>query len=454
MKSKLLMISAFALFTTIKAQTTCFSSPDGIDNTWTGGWSYKEYVVPAGFKIDSVYMGATRGGFPASQEDFIFSFCAGTTTFNVGTSSNPFNYATDNNSEYNHWINLTSFNYAATGVVRVYLPVNAGAVWNNLCFATSLTSTCTPNINTGLVAQYNFTGNAIDLSGNGNNGTVNGATLVADRFGNANSAYLFDGSSNYINVVNNAALNFSNTVSFSISSWIKLSGSNANYSGIVTKMDGSGNGFQFVCGNNITLNKLATEFGQGAVGVGFSGNQNLNDGLWHQVMYVVDRLNNKVSFYVDNNLDAQVTNTNVSAANVNNTSDLKIGVDRTMTDYFNGTIDDIRIYNKALNACDIDSLFNIPNSISTGISNNISHSQESFKVYPNPANEKTTILFNTNETESVKIELFDLLGNSLQTVNLISSLGENKVELNLSEITNGIYLVRVNNTVQKIHVAK
>ena len=42
-----------------------------------------------------------------------------------------------------------------------------------------------------LVAWWPFSGNAIDSSGNSNNGTVNGATLTTDRFGNSNSAYYF-----------------------------------------------------------------------------------------------------------------------------------------------------------------------------------------------------------------------------------------------------------------------
>ena len=45
----------------------------------------------------------------------------------------------------------------------------------------------------GLVGYLPFNGNADDESGNGNNGTVNGATLTTDRFGNSNSAYDFDG---------------------------------------------------------------------------------------------------------------------------------------------------------------------------------------------------------------------------------------------------------------------
>jgi hypothetical protein len=49
------------------------------------------------------------------------------------------------------------------------------------------------------VGWWPFSGNAIDSSGNGNNGTVNGATLTTDRNAVANSAYSFDGVNDYIN---------------------------------------------------------------------------------------------------------------------------------------------------------------------------------------------------------------------------------------------------------------
>lgn len=48
------------------------------------------------------------------------------------------------------------------------------------------------DIMTGLIADYSFNGNAVDTAG-GNNGTVYNATLTTDRFGNANSAYYFNG---------------------------------------------------------------------------------------------------------------------------------------------------------------------------------------------------------------------------------------------------------------------
>ncbi|MFM2208034.1 MAG: hypothetical protein RL213_2009 [Bacteroidota bacterium] len=58
---------------------------------------------------------------------------------------------------------------------------------------------CNPlpsNLQTGLVGWWPFCGNANDESGNGNHGTVNGATLAADRFGNMNKAYYFNGYTN------------------------------------------------------------------------------------------------------------------------------------------------------------------------------------------------------------------------------------------------------------------
>jgi trimeric autotransporter adhesin len=56
------------------------------------------------------------------------------------------------------------------------------------------------NLTSGLVAHYTFTGNALDVSGNGKNGTNSGATLTNDRNANANSAYNFNGTNAYISI--------------------------------------------------------------------------------------------------------------------------------------------------------------------------------------------------------------------------------------------------------------
>jgi len=73
----------------------------------------------------------------------------------------------------------------------------------------------------GLVAYYPFNGNANDESGNGNNGTVYGATLAADRFGIVNSAYSFDGVDDYIQVPYDPSLQ--PTEQLTVSAFAKLS---------------------------------------------------------------------------------------------------------------------------------------------------------------------------------------------------------------------------------------
>src|SRR6266404_1202616 len=78
------------------------------------------------------------------------------------------------------------------------------------------------NLNQGLMAYYPFSGNANDVSGNNNNPVFNNATLTADRFGNPNSAYSFDGTSSYMRIPNSATLNFGTQMS--VTAWVKVAG--------------------------------------------------------------------------------------------------------------------------------------------------------------------------------------------------------------------------------------
>jgi uncharacterized protein (TIGR02145 family) len=83
-----------------------------------------------------------------------------------------------------------------------------------ICFTTKLYSQSVPSYvpTNGLVGWWGFNGNAQDGSGNGNHGTVNGATLTTDRFGNQNGAYSFDGIDDRIDLplnLNGALLNLS-----------------------------------------------------------------------------------------------------------------------------------------------------------------------------------------------------------------------------------------------------
>ena len=72
----------------------------------------------------------------------------------------------------------------------------------------------------GLVAYYPFNGNAQNQGGLAPDGQVYSAVLTHDRFGNPDSAYLFDGIDDYIEVPNTNGV-FDLTASWSISAWIK-----------------------------------------------------------------------------------------------------------------------------------------------------------------------------------------------------------------------------------------
>jgi len=84
----------------------------------------------------------------------------------------------------------------------------------------------------GLMAYDPFNGNANDETFHGHDGTVCGATLTADRFANANSAYTFDGKDDYISITNTTAFGFNNQ-SFSVSLWGQLRDNDSGYESFV-----------------------------------------------------------------------------------------------------------------------------------------------------------------------------------------------------------------------------
>ena len=196
--------------------------------------------------------------------------------------------------------------------------------------------------NNGLVGYWPFNGNANDESGNGNNGTVNGATLSTDRNGNANSAYSFDGYNNNIKINENKLLNLSSQ--FSISFWSKIipkSDNSAHH--IIVKGDNSSNEYSIVSvGNIMYLNKQNVK---SILGSNFEQNK------WNQVTIVWNYPNAKI--YI-NGVNSSEINTDVQFIPSN--TPLYFGT----IDGYGGTygqLDDIAIYNRALTEQEITALY-------------------------------------------------------------------------------------------------
>jgi len=199
----------------------------------------------------------------------------------------------------------------------------------------------------GLVAAWLFDGSAIDASGNGNNGTVNGATLTSDRFGVSNKAYSFGGSATIQG--STSSFNFG-AASFSISLWMKSSSSSGG--GILTTHDVASAKYSnigiYIAGTNLGFSDVDINNGAGS-STNFNGKK-LTDNQWHHIL--VNRQGAAAKLYVDGVLDF----TDNLTQNPNNSTTFIIGSSYN-TAYFIGIIDDIRVYNRTLTDAEIGLLY-------------------------------------------------------------------------------------------------
>jgi hypothetical protein len=211
---------------------------------------------------------------------------------------------------------------------------------------------------TGLVAYYPFSGNANDSIGN-NDGTVYGAALTTDRFGNPNSAYTFDGVNDYIKVSDAIGLNNPN---FTYSAWVYANAlpANGNASNLIEA--GSGSGANYGVGLSINNNYVGTtgwrvtSGNTGATSVG--GQTGSLPSANHWCFMTISRDNSSVKMYV-NGQKVLTLPTAGQQPYYNNPMDIFIGSRSQLglNQYFNGKLDDISIYNRALDSAEINALY-------------------------------------------------------------------------------------------------
>jgi len=212
-------------------------------------------------------------------------------------------------------------------------------------------NSCDP-VKNGLVACYSFDGNANDLTGNGNDGVVNGAILTADRFGNQNSAYKFNGNGDFILVPDSPGLN---PTASTVSVWINVASSSIPMD-IVSK-DGESSERQYLLLSN----------GGFRAHVGDSnGNFNYSDGQtpilagsWYHLVQTYDGTSLKM--YVNGQYESAATLNVASGGVTTSTQPVRIGggapTNNDLQLWFNGAIDDVRIYDRALSETEIGQLY-------------------------------------------------------------------------------------------------
>jgi uncharacterized protein (TIGR02145 family) len=206
-------------------------------------------------------------------------------------------------------------------------------------------------LNNGLVAYYPFTGNAGDSSGNGNHGTVNGATLTTDRFGNSGKAYSFDGINDYI-VISNSFYNIS--TSHSMNMWVSVNNVSLGGQYLWNTIPHGAEAFVYNW-NDIIDNKVTYCLGNGTSGnwTITCGNQKVfltsTPSQWK--MFTLTYENNAWKIYINGQLSQEFSNSNLPSGIYS----LIFGDIEQPNNHesLDGKLDDIRIYNRALTQAEI-----------------------------------------------------------------------------------------------------
>ena len=187
----------------------------------------------------------------------------------------------------------------------------------------------------GGVALYQLNGDATDVSGNYDASTVNAITWGgAGEFG---TSAAFNGSSSYISAT---GLGITGNSTFTVSTWI-----NTTSSGVFFFF---GNGalnasffIQVTSGGNITVGEFDFNL--------FTSSQTVNDGAWHNIVFTTDGTTSKL--YIDG------SQTNILANTFNISADIMEIGRGTSSYYYNGSIDQVRIFNRALRPYEVEALY-------------------------------------------------------------------------------------------------
>jgi hypothetical protein len=257
-----------------------------------------------------------------------------------------------------------------------------------------------------LVSYYPFNGNANDLSGFNNNGTVSGALLTDDRFGNTASAYYFDGINDNIRVLCSTSLNFQNSIT--INFWIKIGDffdreaypiSHGNWENR-WKISITNKHIRWTVKTNQGIKDLDSE------------TELIKNNLYN-VTVLYDGYDFEI--YINGEIDAF---TSFSGLILTTPIDLMIGqVLPSSTQYnFKGVLDDIRIYNYALSYSKIKSLYDYVVNVSDEHVNQIPINYGLAQNYPNPFNNQTNIEFQVPNQSLIKLEIYNILGQKIRTL--------------------------------------
>lgn len=228
----------------------------------------------------------------------------------------------------------------------------------------NLTNPADSNLTKGLIAFYNFDGNANDASGNNINGIIQGnPALGKNRFGHDDGAYYFDGIDDYINICD--SLLFKST-QWTYASWVNVTSyPSINSNAFILALGGTGGAQALAINNAYTQNK------QGFITASYHAPGNtpticIEETLptlntWYHVVGV--RETDTLRLFING---TEVIKTKTLSSDISYGNPFfyaNIGARNNSTEFFNGYMDDLRIYSRPLNSSEIYELYILPEAV-------------------------------------------------------------------------------------------
>jgi hypothetical protein len=337
---------------------------EGVDiATFWGGLNstapiYKTFKMYRNYDGNKSTFGDTSVSATVANPDNVSAFAAQRSTNGTLTVMVICKYLTNNTP-----ITVNLGNFMPGNTAQVWQLTSANTI-NHLADATvsagsisftapaqSITLLVIPGTNalpTNLQALYAFEGNAQDSSGSGNHGTATSVSYVTGKVGS--QAAQFNGTSSYVSIPRSV------TDDFTVAMWVKTidtAGSAGaqwwNGKGLVDGEVGGGADW----GTAIVNGKFVIGIGSGGGDTTIASSVNINDGTWHHVAATRNHTNGAVAVYVDGTLRG--TGTGATGSRTFPPS-LRIGSLQTGNNFLNGTLDDVRLYDRILTAGEIATL--------------------------------------------------------------------------------------------------
>ncbi|MCK5148422.1 T9SS type A sorting domain-containing protein [bacterium] len=307
------------------------------------------------------------------------------------------------------------------------------------------------DLDAGLVGFYDFE-DAADLGKDAGNAAADGvASGVVQVEGISGQAGYFDGSSE-IRVASDKA-DFS-AEELTISAWLNTNMDVQGYTSVL-RHDGHFSALQFMPEDSADMYKAwSVPFIGGSYGGGVSYRNlktSLFDSTWHHYLATyknyADGSGGSVTIYVDGEVVVRDDETFSGALGTASGKPFMIGRSENNNEGYTGSIDQVRVYNRALNAREIIEIYKVESGqIISGVEST-RNAPRSFALeqnYPNPFNPTTSISYAIDKPAKVKVTVYNMLGEKVKTlVDNFQNASAYRVEFDARDMASGVYFCRL-----------